>query len=92
MQLHSTIISEPVAIGVGLVTGLLSYAVSAVFTVDHQARVWAGMVAAVIVNLLIGAKINLIMLDILGLILVRPISAIASAKLLNDLLGKIGGS
>ena len=48
------------------------------------------MVAAVIINLLIGAKINLIMLDILALIFVRPISAIASAKLLNELLGKIG--
>jgi hypothetical protein len=47
MQLHSTIISEPVAIGVGLITGLVSYAAAAIFSADHQVRMWSGMVAAV---------------------------------------------
>ena len=87
LQFHSTPISEPVAIGLGVVTGLVSYACAAVFTADHEIRLWAGYAAAVLVNLLIGAKINLVMLDILALIVVRPFSAYAAAKLLGALVG-----
>ena len=87
MQFHSTPVSEPSAIGFGVIAGLLAYACAGAVTLDHEVRLWAGYVTAVLVNLIIGGKINLVMLDILALILVRPLSAFAAAKVLGALVG-----
>jgi hypothetical protein len=65
MQFHSTPVSEPAAIGLGVVTGLLAYACAAGVGADHEVRLWAGYVAAALANLVVGAKINIVMFDIL---------------------------
>jgi hypothetical protein len=91
MQFHSTPISEPVAHVCGVVVGLIGYAVCGIFTADHETRLWTGMVASVLTNLAIGAKINVVMLDFLALIVVRPISAAAGAGILALLANSMGG-
>ena len=48
------------------------------------------MVASVVTNLAIGAKVNVVMLDFLALIGVRPISAAAGAGLLAMLANSLG--
>jgi hypothetical protein len=91
IQFHSTPISEPIAHVCGIVVGLVVYAVSGIFSADHDTRLWAGMVASVVTNLAIGAKVNVVMLDFLALIIVRPISAAAGAGLLAMLANSLGG-
>lgn len=91
MQFHSTPISEPAAIGLGVLTGLVAYACAAGVTADHEVRLWAGYVAAALVNLVVGAKINIVMFDILALIVVRPLSALVAAKVLGALVAAVGG-
>jgi hypothetical protein len=90
IQFHSTPISEPIAHVCGIVVGLAAYAVSGIFSADHNTRLWAGMVASVVTNLAIGAKVNVVMLDFLALIVVRPISAAAGAELLAMLANSLG--
>jgi len=92
LQFHSTPISEPVAHVCGILVGLTGYAVSGLFTADHNARLWTGMVSSALVNVVIGAKVNVMMLDFLALIIVRLVSAVAGAGLLavaaNHLIGR----
>jgi hypothetical protein len=86
IQLHSTPVSEPLAILFGVASGIVGYACASIFTADSQIRLWTAYVVSIFVNVLVGAKINLIMFDILALIVVRPLSAIAAAKILTALL------
>ena len=44
-----------------------------------------------LVNLVVGAKINIVMFDILALIVVRPLSALVAAKVLGALVAAVGG-
>ena len=91
MQLHSTPVSEPVAHFLGLISGLVGFGLAATVTNNHDYRMLVGGTMSVATNLLIGAKINFLMLDILALLLIRPISAWAGVKLLavvaNVLIG-----
>jgi hypothetical protein len=82
VQFHSMIISEPIAQICGLISGLVTYGAMGLLTTDHDVRLWSGMVVSVLFNLAIGAKINLFLLDLLALIVVRPLSAAAGARLL----------
>jgi|HubBroStandDraft_4_1064222.scaffolds.fasta_scaffold405578_1 hypothetical protein len=82
IQFHSTPISEPAAQVCGLVVGLVSYGLSGMVTADHNTRLWIGMVASALSNLAVGAKINVLTLDFLALVVVRPISAAAGAGML----------
>jgi hypothetical protein len=87
---HSTPISEPVAQICGLIVGLLSYAICGTFTTDHHTRVLVGQVSSVLTNLVIGAKINVFTLDLLALLVVRPLSAVAGAGLLSLVANVLG--
>ena len=89
MQLHSTPISEPAAIGLGVVGGLLGYAVAGLLTLDHNTRLWVGYVTAALINLFIGVPVNILMFDLLALIVVRPLSVLAAAKLLAVIINAI---
>lgn len=82
IQFHSTPISEPLAHVCGICVGLIGYGASGIFTSDHNTRLWTGMIASALTNVAIGAKVNVLMLDFLGLIVVRPVSAVAGAALL----------
>lgn len=91
IQFHSTPISEPVAHVCGILVGLAGYAVSGTFTADHTIRLWTGMVASALTNVAVGAKVNVLMLDFLALIVVRPFSAAAGAGLLAMLANSLSG-
>jgi len=86
---HSTIISEPLAHLIGLCVGLLTFAISTFVTPDRQAQLWAATVASVLCNLAVGAKVNTLTLDILALIIMRPLSALASGPLLAALVNRL---
>lgn len=86
-QFHSTVISEPLAQAGGLVAGLTGYAVTGFVTQDHNAKLFAGCISAGIFNLLIGAPINFALMDVLALVVARPLSAVVSAKLTAVVLG-----
>jgi hypothetical protein len=91
IQFHSTPISEPVAHVCGVVVGVAGYGACGLFTSDHNTRLWVGMVASALTNVAIGAKVNIVMLDFLALIVVRPVSAAAGAGLLAMLANALGG-
>jgi len=91
MQFHSTLISEPAAQICGLVMGLITYGIASLVTADHNSRLWAAMVASVLTNLVIGAKINILTLDFLALIFVRPVSAAAGAGILALMAQRFAG-
>ncbi len=80
---HSTPISEPLAHLLGLIMGLLGYGLTGLLTHDHGTRLLVGGLASVLTNLAIGAKVNIAMLDVLGVIVARPLSAYAGYRLLG---------
>jgi len=80
---HSIIISEPLAQLLGLIVGLAAYGLTGFITPNHEVRLITGGIASVATNLLIGAKVNLALLDALGLIVARPLSAYAGVHLLG---------
>jgi hypothetical protein len=81
IQFHSIVISEPAAQLCGRTTGLLTYGLLGQGA-SHDIRLGIAMGMSVLFNVVIGAKINLLMLDFLAAISVRPVSAIVCAKLL----------
>jgi hypothetical protein len=83
VQLHSSPFAEVAAHVCGLAAGIAAYAASGIVTHDHKIRIRVGIVASVMVNAIIGGKINLVMRDFVSLIVVRPISAFLGAKLLE---------
>jgi hypothetical protein len=91
IQGHSLPLSEPVAQLLGFAAGLLSYAVAGFATHDHNTRLWAALLASMLTNVVIGAKINLALLDLLSAVIVRPISAGVGAAALALLLNSVHG-
>ena len=78
---HSLPFSEIVCHSLGLIVGGILYGLLHLVGASHTAGLWVGGTASVLINLLVGGKINLIMFDILGL-LARPFSAWGAVKLL----------
>jgi hypothetical protein len=74
-MLHSTPISEPVSHILGFLVGWFAFLIAGQFTHDHATQVLVGSIASTFSNLLIGAKINAVMLDVLALVLIRLPSA-----------------
>lgn len=83
---HSLPVSEPPALIIGLLAGLLGYAMALAAGADQAMQMWVAIMCSVVANLAIGAPINLVALDILGFLIVRPLSPWVGAKLLSALL------
>jgi hypothetical protein len=80
--MHSVIISEPLALLAGLTCGVVGFAAAGVITPDYNIRMWVGGSMSVIASVIVGAKINVLLIDLLALIVARPLSAVAGLKLL----------
>jgi hypothetical protein len=80
---HSTWVSEPLAQVFGLLVGVITYAVVGG---DHQSRLLIAEVASVLTNLFLGAPVNVMSFDVLGLLVARPLSAAAGAAILRLVL------
>ena len=83
MQFHSVVIAEPVANLAGLIGGLASYQIFHLVGAAQSTEVAAAVATAALVNVALGAKINLFMLDLLSLVVVRPISALSCAAIVD---------
>ena len=88
-QFHSLPVSEPVAQICGFLAGLSCYGFFSFLGADHDVCVGMAMGGSVMSNILIGGTINLSVLDLLGCVLARPLSAIAGATILAMLLSAI---
>jgi hypothetical protein len=88
IQFHSTIVSEPVAHLSGLLVGLVTYALVHAVGASSDVSFMFGGTASVFVNLILGAKINIFLLDFMALLVVRPISAILAVKFLAAVLSQ----
>lgn len=82
---HSLPFSEFLSHSLGLIVGAVLYGILHLFGAGHSAGMWVGGTATVLINVIVGGKINLIMLDALAL-LVRPFSAWGAVKLLAMLI------
>jgi hypothetical protein len=80
--LHSTPVSESFALAAGLTCGVVGFTAAGLITADYNIRMWIGGSIGVLANLIVGAPINLMLLDLIGLVVARPLSAIATLKLL----------
>ncbi len=83
---HSIIISEPAAIFSGILMGVIIFMVLGAMGLGHDARVWGAMIGATLVNIGVGATVNTIVVDVLALLIMRPVSALVGARLLGLLL------
>jgi hypothetical protein len=83
---HSIPASEPSALIGGLVAGFLGYLLALWAGADQTVQMWVATIFSVIANLAIGAPINVLALDILAFVIVRPLSPIIGAKLLSAIL------
>jgi hypothetical protein len=79
--MHSSILAEPLAHICGMAIGIGVYYAAGFVTQDIRARIKAGMIASSFCNLIVGGHINLLAKDFISLLLLRPISAYAGAKL-----------
>ena len=89
IQGHSIPIAEPVAQTLAFTTGLIAYGIASLVTHDHNTRLWAALLCSILTNVLIGAKINVFCLDLLSLVVVRPLSAGAGAAALAAILNHL---
>ena len=83
MQFHSTVIAEPVAQVSGFLSGLAVFGVLHAVGVSPTIEMAGAVGASALVNLVLGAKLNVAMLDLLGLLIVRPASAVAGAEIVH---------
>jgi hypothetical protein len=83
---HSTVISEPAALTTGVLGGLIAYALLAGSGAGHEAQIWGAILTSVAVNFFVGVPINAAMLDILSLLLIRPLSAYVGAHVVSSIL------
>jgi hypothetical protein len=87
MQFHSLVISEPLAVAGGILVGLGGYGIARLLNLEMTTAHTIGNAFAVIVTLLVGGKVNLVMLDLLGLIIARPITALCAPSILSACTG-----
>lgn len=79
---HSVPVSEPLAIGLSVLVGLLLYGLASLLGAGPDASVWIAVTVSGLVNLAVGLPINLYALDVLSLLLVRPFSPFLTMRLL----------
>jgi hypothetical protein len=92
MQFHSVVISEPIAQVAGLVSGLLAYSALHACAVAPNIQMGAAVGTSALVNLVLGAKLNIAMLDLLALLIVRPASVVAGAEAAHLVVKAISGT
>lgn len=86
MQGHSLIVSEPLAHGASLVVGLALFGVLRLVTVPADSALAFSGALAVLVNVVVGGKINLVVLDLLGGLVARPVSGFLAYKFISMLV------
>lgn len=83
---HSTPVSESLAWSISFITAFLIYALATLCGADVGTRSTASIIGAVIACSLIGLPINLLAVDILALLIVRPLSCVLLAHVLAAIL------
>ena len=83
MQFHSVVIAEPVAQLSGFISGLAAFGVLHAVGVSPTIEMAGAVGTSALVNLVLGAKLNIAMLDLLALLIVRPASAVAGAEIVH---------
>lgn len=83
---HSAVVSEPAALTTGVIGGLLAFVLLGMGGAGHEAQLWGATLSSVVINVVVGAPINAVMLDVLSLLLIRPASAYIGVKVISSVL------
>lgn len=87
MQFHSLPLSEPVAIVLGVLAGVAGHATAKTMAMTPADALTMGNIAAVMTTLFVGGAINLAVIDVLALVLVRPLTAMGTPYLMDRIIG-----
>lgn len=83
---HSVPVSEPIAFIAGLLMGVLGYFLAHLVQLNPTHCLLVGNIFAVSTSVLVGGKINLVLLDVLGFLVFRPLTGMGTHWAINHWL------
>ena len=86
MQFHSIPVSEPAAFIAGVGAGILGYFSARAVHLEPDGCIMVGNVLAAVTTVGVGGSINLTLLDFLGAVVFRPLTAVGAPMLVRSLV------